>query len=125
MPYRNAKHIQLTLKQARNLKRKCYDSLPFLTSLLCPHIVVPSLDELEKARALQMFNQIDRAIQTGPFVSYLFCLEYILKKMGRADVCVNLNQIQCPKRRAAYTTRLNDIFNEDSADVMSLLRTPA
>ena len=124
-PYRDARHIQLTLKQARTLKRKCYDSLPFLTSLLCPHVVVPSLDEVEKARALQMFGQIDRSIQEGPFVSYLFCLEYILKKMGRHDVCVNINKIQCPKRRAAYKTRLNDIFNAERGDgVRCLLRRP-
>jgi len=124
-PYRDARHIQLTLKQARALKRKCYDSLPFLTSLLCPHIVVPTLNEMEKARALQMFGQIDQSIQEGPFVSYLFCLEYILKKMGRHDVCANINKIQCPKRRAAYNTRLNDIFNPKGGDgVRCLLRRP-
>ena len=129
-PYRNAKHIQITLKQARHLKRKCYDSLPFLTSLLCPHIEVPSLNEIEKVRALQMFNVIDRAIRGGPFVSYLFCLEFILKRMGRHDVCENINQIQCPKRRAAYQQRLRVIFESEGLptvqrknDVMSLLRT--
>jgi len=115
-PYRSSAHIQLTLKQARHLKRKCYDSLPFLTSLLCPHIEVPSLNEIEKVRALQMFSQIDNAIQEGPFVSYLFCLEYILKRMGRHDVCENINQIQCPKRRAAYQTRLNTIFKARSTN---------
>ena len=123
-PYRNAKHIQITLKQARHLKRKCYDSLPFLTSLLCPHIAVPTLQEREKVRALQMFNVIDRAIRGGPFVSYLFCLEFILKRMGRHDVCENINQIQCPKRRAAYQQRLRVIFeSEGKNDIMSLLRT--
>ena len=38
-PYRDAKHIQWTLKQARHLKRKCYDSLPFLTAALCPGVL--------------------------------------------------------------------------------------
>ena len=107
-PYRNARHIQTTLKHARNLKRKCYDSLPFLTSLLCPHVHVPTLEQPEKARAIQLFNVIDGAIQEGPFVSYLFCLEYILKKIGRQDVCEHINLIQCPKRRDAYQQRLKD-----------------
>ena len=124
-PYRNAAHIQHTLKRARHLKRKCYDSLPFLTSLLCPHITVPSLDEREKAHALSLFATIDTAITVGPFVSYLFCLEYILKKMGRQDMCEHINKIQCPKRRAAYLERLNDIFESKRDDVKSLLRTRA
>ena len=127
-PYRTTKHIQLTLKRARHLKRKCYDSLPFLTSLLCPHIKVPHLQEQEKAKAIQMFNTIDAAIQVGPFVSYLFCLEYILTKMGRQDVCHHINLIQCPKRRIAYTQRLDLIFSKQDDDpqqicVMSQLRT--
>ena len=124
-PYRNSKHIQLTLKRARNLKRKCYDSLPFLTSLLCPHITVPELRERERVRAIHMFNTIDAAIKTGPFVSYLFCLEYILKKLGRQDLCEHINMIQCPKRRAAYQQRLDTIFVEHDAEesIMSQLRT--
>ena len=124
-PYRTTKHIQLTLKRARYLKRKCYDSLPFL---LGPHIKVPHLQEEEKAKAIQMFNTIDAAIQVGPFVSYLFCLEYILTKMGRQDVCHHINLIQCPKRRIAYTQRLDLIFSKQDDDpqqicVMSQLRT--
>ena len=122
-PYRDSKHIQITLKRARHLKRKCYDSLPFLTSLLCPHIEVPVLLETEKARALHMFSIIDASIKEGPFVSYLFCLEYILKQMGRGDVCMHLNQIQCPKRRNAYEQRLDKIFKVEEGDgIMSLLR---
>ena len=121
-PFRDTKHIQLALKRARHLKRKCYDSLPFLTSLLCPHINVPALDESEKSKAIQLFNVIDAAIQQGPFVSYLFCLEYILKKMGRQDVCQHVNKIQCPKRRAAYTQKLDKIFTTHGDDIMSQLR---
>ena len=78
--------------------------------------------------AIQMFNTIDSAIREGPFVSYLFCLEYILKRMGRQDVCVHINLIQCPKRRAAYKQRLDLIFAHENDDplqscIMSQLRT--
>ena len=109
-PYRDAAHIQWTLKQARHLKRKCYDSLPFLTGALCPHVTVPSLSESEKAQAIDLFRKVDFAIGAGPFISYLFCLEYILKKLGRADVCGHINRIQCPKRRENYKARLDTIF---------------
>ena len=51
-PYRDAKHIQYTLKHARHLKRKCYDSLPFLTHALCPNVRVPTLSEEEKRKAM-------------------------------------------------------------------------
>ena len=121
-PYRNSKHIQVTLKGARHLKRKCYDSLPFLTALLCPHVTVPTMVQHEKDRALQLFQQIDAAIQEGPFVSYLFCLEYILQKLNRPDMCAHINQIQCPKRRAAYKKRLDLIF-ESEESIKTLLRT--
>ena len=121
-PYRNTRHIQLTLKKARHLKRKCYDSLPFLTSALCPQVVVPTLGQQEKLRAIQHFKTIDLSIRTGPFVSYLFCLEYILKKMGREDLCNFINRIQCPKRRAAYQLRLDQIFqDEEGTCIKSLL----
>ena len=124
-PFRDARHIQLTLKQARHLKRKCYDSLPFLTSALCPNVVVPCVREVEKQRAIQLFNVIDNAIKDGPFVSYLFCLEYILRKMGRGDVCSHINKIQCPRRRTAYQQRLDKIFREedDHSIKMMLQRT--
>ena len=114
-PYRDAKHVQCTLKQARHLKRKCYDSLPFLTAQLCPHVHVPVMSEREKNRALRLFSRIDAAIPSGPFVSYLYCLEYVLKRMGRSDVCVNINRIQCPKRRARYKERLDKIFGAETS----------
>lgn len=116
-PYRGAKHIQVTLKQARHLKRKCYDSLPFLTSMLCPDVEVPSLSQQEKTRAIRLFQVVDDAIRQGPFISYLYCLEYILVHMKRSDVCVHINKIQCPKRRAAYKIRLDGIFNEAGPNV--------
>ena len=122
-PYRGAKHIQHTLKQARHLKRKCYDSLPFLTSLLCPHVLVPTIEEHEKLQALTHFAVIDRAIREGPFVSYLFCLEYILRKIGRGDVCDYINKIQCPKRRAAYQLKLDNIFQTKRDNITCLFRT--
>ena len=124
-PFRDSKHIQFTLKQARHLKRKCYDSLPFLTSQLCSHITVPCISQAEKQTALDMFSTIDKAIDKGPFISYLFCLEYILKRMGRHDVCEHLNQIQCPKRREKYKARLDGIFERPRADISALLRARA
>ena len=125
-PYRDAKHVQLTLKHARHLKRKCYDSLPYLTAALCPHITVPGITEAEKHRGLLMFQRIDRAVQTGPFVSYLYCLEYILKRLDRHDVCEHINRIQCPKRRATYKMRLDKIFcDPDEETIEDVLRRNA
>jgi hypothetical protein len=121
-PYRSARHVQLTLKAARNLKRKCYDSLPLLTASLCPDVKVPSLMEFEKRRAIELFGQIDRAVGEGPFISYLFCLEYILRKMGRSDMCPFLNRIQCNKRRADYQRRLDTIFEEGRPDPSNFFR---
>ena len=109
-PYRSSKDIQRTLKSARHLKRKCYDSLPFLTNALCPHIKVPVLTEQDRISAFELFDKIDRSILKGPFISYLYCLEYILHKLGRSDVVNHINIIQCSKRRASYKKRLDDIF---------------
>ncbi len=120
-PYRDSSHIQWTLKQARHLKRKCYDSLPFLTAQLCPHVVVPTLSQSEKRTALDMFGTIDTAIKEGPFISYLFCLEYILKRMERHDVCEHINKIQCSKRREKYKVRLDSIFGPSREDINVLL----
>jgi hypothetical protein len=122
-PFRDARHIQIVLKQARHLKRKCYDSLPFLTSMLCPHVVLPQINEQEKNNAIRMFNVVDNAIREGPFVSYLYCLEYILVRMGRQDVIKHINKIQCPKRRAAYKVRLDEIFEANAGPpITTLLR---
>ena len=124
-PYRDAKHIQWTLKQARHLKRKCYDSLPFLTAALCPDAHVPTLNLSEKQNAIDLFKTIDAAVREGPFVSYLFCLEYILERLGRHDVCEHINKIQCPKRRAAYRHKLDGILGAEAPLVTNLLRTRA
>ena len=121
-PFRDARHIQLTLKKAK-LRRKCYDSLPLLTQELCPHINLPTMTEAERKRAIDMFQVIDQAVRDGPFISYLFCLEYILRKMGRSDMCLHINQIQCPKRREKYKARLDGIFGEVPPVITSLLRT--
>jgi len=123
-PYRDAKHVQRTLKQAQ-LKRKCYDSLPFLTSILCPHLQAPTMTEVEKMNALRMFRRIDMAVREGPFVSYLYCLEYILERMGRSDVVENINRIKCHKRRVAYKLRLDEIFGCEQPTIMMQFRTPA
>ena len=121
-PYRCSKHIQRTLKAARHLKRKCYDSLPFLTDALCPHIKVPVLTENERKIAFDLFDKIDKAIVKGPFVSYLYCLEYILMKMGRSDVCRHINTIQCPRRRTSYKKRLDVIFKYHKSDEIPVVR---
>ena len=35
-------------KAPKHVRKKCYDSLPFLVTLLCPHITVPQLTEADK-----------------------------------------------------------------------------
>lgn len=123
-PFRDSRHIQVALKKARNLRRKCYDSLPLLTAELCPHIKMPHMSEAERIRAIELFRVIDQAVREGPFISYLFCLEYILCTMGRPDMCQHINRIQCPKRREAYKRRLDTIFGETHATIMSRFRRP-
>jgi hypothetical protein len=81
------------------------------------------MTQQEKKIAIDKFKTIDNAVKEGPFVSYLFCLEYILKSMGRADMCVHLNQIQCPKRREKYQEKLDKIFQSSlPPTITSLLR---
>ena len=125
VPFRNAAHVQRTLKQARTLRRKCYDSLPMLTDALCPHITVPRLSEQEKQRAIGLFHRIDRAVKTRSFISYLYCLEYILLKMGRGDMVEHINRIQCPKRRETYREMLDGIFAEPRLSVTDRLKLHA
>ena len=101
------------LKKARHIRKKCYDSLPFLTQMLCPNIEVPHLSELDKANAVRCFQKLDNAYGNGePFVSYLYALEYILEMVGRQDVLPFINKISCRKRRAKYRIRLRRIFNQ-------------
>ena len=126
-PYRGPSNIVRRLKKApKHIRKKCYDSLPYLTAALCPNVHVPCISEAEKNRALHMFNRIDRNIKSGPFVSYLYCLEFILQRMQRRDICAHINCIQCPKRRATYKLRLDKIFGtSEKIGVQDLLRRNA
>ena len=108
-PYRDAAEVHRTLKRAKHLKKKCYDSLPFMCSHLCD-IPVPHLTVKEMARAMEMFDLIDRQLNDQPMISYLFCLEYILKEIGRFDMIPFINRIKCEKRRRHYTARLDTMF---------------
>ncbi len=47
-------------------------------------------------------------------ISYLFCLEFILTKMGRTDMLEFLNRIKCPTRRRTYRERLTVMFRPDT-----------
>ena len=108
-PFRDPGAVYRCLKAARHLKRKCYDSMPLICSHLCAK-PVPSLDEKEVKLALDLFDKIDASVSKGPFISYLYCLEYILTLLDRRDMVVYLNQIKCEKRRRAYQERLDKIF---------------
>jgi hypothetical protein len=111
-PYRGPTNIVRRLKKApKQVRKKCYDSLPLLVRMLCPHIRVPSITEREKERAMGAFSMLDNKYRNGePFVSYLYALEYILGLIGRGDMLFYINKISCRKRRAAYKFRLDRIF---------------
>ena len=111
-PYTSPGAILRRLKSApKDICKKCYDSLPMLVRTLCPDIAVPSLQEADKYLAISAFRQLDDAYGQGePFVSYLYALEYILRRIGRSDMLPFINKIQCRKRRAAYRRRLDKIF---------------
>ena len=115
-PYRGPGNIVRRLKKApKHIRKKCYDSLPLLVKHLCPHIEVPRLTEADKLCAITSFRTLDTAYNNGePFVSYLYALEYILKRINRADVVPFINKICCRKRRAAYRVRLDKIFSTAS-----------
>ena len=110
-PYRTPRDIIRKLKAAKNLKRKCYDSLPVLARNLCVACTVPLLSKEEQDECLRIFDKIDKNVPTGqPFVSYLYTLEYCLHKIERQDILPFLSRIQCRKRRARYNVQLNNIF---------------
>jgi len=72
-----------------------------------------------------VFHRIDNSIRMGPFVSYLFCLEYIFVHMKRADMLPFINKIKCPKRRMAYTRRLDGIFDrKQNMGILASLSVP-
>ena len=108
-PYHGPREVLRTLKKARHLKRKCYDSLPFMVQSLC-NCEVPILTQSEREECLKLFDTVDMAYANGPFISYLYVLEYILHKISRSDVCPFLSRIQCRKRRAKYGKALDKVF---------------
>jgi len=116
-PYNDSKAILHTLKRSK-LKRKCYDSLPIMTHSLCENLACPLLDIVEQDEAMRLFKTIDDAI-TGPFISYVYALEYILAIMGRSDLLPFINKIQCLKRRAAYKIMLDKLFKSDGIPEVS------
>jgi len=113
-PYHGPASIVRRLKKApKRIRKKCYDSLPLLVKMLCPHINVPRLTESDKLCAMTAFRKLDAAYNNGePFVSYLYALEFILDHIGRSDVLPFINKICCRTRRSAYRFRLNKIFNQ-------------
>ena len=116
MPYRAPHNIIRRLKKApKTVGKKCYDSLPLLVQLLCPHLKVPMLTEREKMNCVAAFRKLDSAYCAGePFVSYLFALEYILEYIKRHDMLPFINKISCRRRRENYRRRLNKIFTTNT-----------
>ena len=109
-PYNGPASIVRRLKK-KTVRKKCYDSLPFLVKMLCPHIQVPTLSERDKSNAVRVFQTLDTAYRKGePFVSYLYALEYILELIGCEDLLPFINKISCRNRRAQYRHRLDRVF---------------
>ena len=108
-PFRDAGHVHRALKKAKHLKKKCYDSLPFMCSHLCD-CTVPRLVPKEIHRAMELFDLIDRQLNGQTMISYLYCLEYILLEIGRGDMIPFINRIKCEKRRRHYKERLDHMF---------------
>ena len=114
-PFSGPESILRCLKQAgRKLRNKCYDCLPLLVHHLCD-MEVPVLTDREIACAMRHFAVVDEAFpKNGGFMSYAYALEFILNKMGRADVLPFLSGIQCLKRRKHYEVLLTRIFKDAS-----------
>ena len=128
-PYKGPREIYNRLKRGKGIKRKCYDSLP----LICQHLCegnVPTLSDLEVREAMRHFNTIDSHVERSGdrMISYIFCLEFILKKMGRHDMLPYVAKIKCPRRRRNYQQKLSEILGSTRTDtvtdrdVMSMLR---
>ena len=124
-PFGTPGELHRCLKAAKHLKRKCYDCMPLMCAHLCTG-KVPSLSQAEFHRALVNFNTIDRTLRDTqqPMISYLFCLEFILKKIGRDDMVPYINRIKCSKRRQTYSARLRRIFAKQHNDIADWLRIP-
>ena len=68
---------------------------------------------------MAIFDKIDRAVGEGPFISYVYALEYILRRRGRSDLLPVINTIQCSKRREKYKRLLDNIFRPDDSPEVS------
>ena len=121
-PYHSPGHVHRTLKAAKHLKRKCYDSLPLLCMHLCNGLTVPRLTDADLSQSMKLFDILDRQLDRDSMISYLYCLEYILVKIGRSDMLHYINRIKCSKRRSRYKERLDRLFEGHAASVVDLLR---
>lgn len=121
-PYMSPGALYRRLKMAKTLKRKCYDSLPLMCSHLCS-TPVPTLTDVEFRKAMRYFDTVDRYLirNSQSMISYLFCLEFILLKLGRPDMLPFINRIKCTKRRRLYQDRLSVIFNSESSTILNML----
>ena len=121
-PYTSPGTLYRRLKLAKHLKRKCYDSLPLMCLHLCS-MPVPTLTDEEIRKAMRYFDTIDRYLMRNQMsmISYLFCLEFILLKLGRPDMLPFLNRIKCSKRRRVYNERLSTIFSSNSCTILNML----
>ena len=110
-PYSGPGAIVRALKKLKKSRKKCYDCLPLLTSVLCPNISVPILTERDKFDALNVFRKVDHCYLRGmPLISYMYVLEYILEHIGRSDMLPFIHKVQCKKRRRLYRARLDDLI---------------
>ena len=68
----------------------------------------------QRLGSMHYFDIVDRTLRANnePMISYLFCLEFVLRKIGRDDMLVFINRIKCPKRRHRYHERLTDILGQ-------------
>jgi hypothetical protein len=113
-PYNGPKSIMRCLKKSK-LKRKCYDSLALMTMHLCSDWDVPCMTDREFRYALELFAVVDEHFKDKKsFCSYLYVLEYILRKMDRADIVPFVSVIQCCRRRNDYQSLLDRIFISSS-----------
>ena len=70
------------------------------------------MTDREFRRALELFQTVDDHFKDKKsFCSYLYVLEYILRKMGRADIVPFVSVIQCCRRRNDYQSLLDRIFS--------------
>ena len=86
---------------------------------LCEGLTVPRLSDANIASAMRLFQVIDRQLDRDSMISYLYCLEYILGKIGRKDMLPYINRIKCARRRGHYKVRLDRMFS--AATVVDLL----